>query len=239
MAIAVEDSVEIIWESGKAEHVFVFTEASVKGNGIAYTAVIGNKACIDANSRVIGSIEADLSLGGLYILSLSPSSGSSRIYGGIAKFEEVNGIYFAVVFPDWTVLEKLKPTQRWKFRYISFEYPRRGKKGFLLPTINSSPFAYCFITQEEKEMIEHLCPPKPLARFAPEEYGYEEEELSRYLSDEEEKRKHAGELYSIIDSIFERCGGNEEQYMPMGKDLIPEKYRDYQMLYNADSLWDW
>jgi len=239
MAIAVKDSIEIIREGGEAEHVFVFTEASVKGDGIAYTAVIGDKACIDANSRIIGSIEADLSLGGLYILSLSPSSGSSRIYGGIAKFEEGNGIYFAAVFPDWTILDKLEPAQRWKFRYISFEYPRRGKKGFLLPTINSSPFAYCFITQKERGMIEHLCPPKPVARFAPEEYGYEEEELSRYLSDEEEKQKHVGELYSIIESIFKRCRGNEEQYVPMGKDLIPEEYRDYQMLYNADSLWDW
>lgn len=239
MAIAVEDSIEIIPKSGEAEHVFVFTEASIKRNGIAYTAVIGDKACINANSRAISSIEADLSAGGLYILSLNPSGLSSRIYGGTAKFEEENGIYFAVVFPDWTILEKLSPAQRWKFRYISFEYPRRGKKGFLLPTINSSPFAYCFITREEKEMIEHLCPPKPVARFVPEEYGYDEEELSRYLSDEEEKCKHANELYSIIDSVFERCGGDEEQYMPMKKDLIPEEYRDYQMLYNADSLGDW
>jgi len=239
MAIAVENSIEIIQESGEAEHVFVFTEASTKGNGIAYTAVIGDKACIDAESRVIGSIEADLSIGGLYVLSLSPSSLSSRVYGGIVKFEEGNGIYFAVVLPDWTILEKLKPAQRWKFRYISFEYPRRGKRGFLLPTINSSPFAYCFITQGQKEMIEHLCPPQPVARFAPERYGYNEKELSRYLSDEGEKRRHATELCSIIDSIFERCGANEEQYIPMEKDLIPEEYRDYQMLYNADSLWDW
>jgi len=79
----------------------------------------------------------------------------------------------------------------------------------------------------------------PVARYMPEEYGYEKEELSRYLGDEEEKRQHANELYPIIDSIFERSGGDKEQYTSMGKDLIPEEYRDYQMLYNAESLWDW
>lgn len=239
MAVVVEDLLEIIPEGGEGKYVFVFTEASLKGGGIAYTAVIGDKAGIDANSGAISSIEADLSAGGLYIFSLNPYGLSSRVYGGIVKFEEGNSIYFAVVFPNWTILEKLEPAQRWGFRYISFEYPRRGKKGFLLPTINSSPFAYYFITWEEREMIEHLCPPKPVARFAPEQYGYDEEELLRYLGDEEEKCRHANELRSIVDSIFERCGGNEEQYMPVEKDLIPEEYRDYQMLYNASTLWDW
>ena len=239
MVITVEASTETIPENGGAKYAFVFTEASTGKHGTAYTAVIGEEACVNSNSKSITAVEGDLSVGGLYIISISPSRLSSRVYGGTVKFERKGGIYFAVVFPDWTVLEQLEPAQRWRFRYISFEYPRRGKKGFLLPTINSAPFAYCFITQEEKEIIEHLCPPMPVARYMPEEYGYEKEELSRYLGDEEEKREHASEFYPIIDSIFERSEGNKEQYLPMDKDLIPKEYRDYQMLYNAESLWDW
>ncbi|HEX75952.1 MAG TPA: hypothetical protein G4O12_05125 [Dehalococcoidia bacterium] len=151
MVITVEDSIETIPESVEGKHVFVFTEASAEKHGTAYTAIMGEKARVNGNSKTISAVEGDLLAGGLYIISISPSRLSSRVYGGIVKFERKGGIYFAVVFPDWTVLEQLEPAQRWRFRYISFEYPRRGKKGFLLPTINSSPFAYCFVSQEENQ----------------------------------------------------------------------------------------
>lgn len=239
MVIAVEDSVETIWGNEEARYAFVFTEASTERNGTAYTAVIGENAYMDDNSRRLSTIDGDLSAGGLYIINISPSRLCSRVYGGTVKFQREGNTYFAVVFPDWTILEQLGTVQRWRFKYISFEYPRRGKKGFLLPAINSSPFAYCFITEEEREVIEHLCPPMPVARYTPEEYGYEKEELLRYLGDKEEKRQHADELYPIVHSIFERSGGDKEQYTPIDKALIPEEYHDYQLLYNAESLWDW
>ena len=164
---------------------------------------------------------------------------SSRVYGGIVGFENRNNIYFSVVFPDWHILDKLQPAQRWKFRYISFEYPRQGKRGFLLPTINTSPLAYCFITESDREMIEHLCPPAPIARYMPEEFGYEKGELARYLNDVEEKQRHASELYPIIEELFLKSKGDISHYVLMDKQLIPEDCRDYQMLYNADGLWDW
>jgi len=239
MVITIDDSIEIISENEEVEHIFVFTQVSAERQGTVYTAVIGEKAYINNNSKATNAVEADLSAGGLYIISIGPDVIASRVYGGVVRFEQESGIYFAVVFPEWTILDKLEPAQRWKFRYISFEYPRKGKKGFLLPTINCLPFAYCFITQEERQIIEHLCPPMPVARYLPAEYGYKEEELSRYLTDEQEKSRHADELYPIIESIFVRSKGNKEQYLPMSKNLLPQQYRDYQMLYNANSLWDW
>ena len=239
MVTTVEDTIETTQEDEVVKYVFVFTEALTESHGVAYTAVIGQRAKIDNYSKRICAVEGALSSGELYIISVGPSRLSSRAYGGTVRFEEEDGIYFAVVFPDWAVLEQLEPALRWRFRYISFEYPRGGKRGFLLPTINSSPFAYCFITQEEKEIIGHLCPPMPVAHYMPEEYGYEKEELSTYLADEAEKCRHASELCHIISSIFDRSGGSKEQYLTMDKDLIPEEYRDYQMLCNAENLWDW
>lgn len=239
MVTTIETPVQNIVEKEEGEYVFVFTEASSKGYGVSYTAVIGEKTCIDRNTKAIVAIESDLMSGGLYIISISSSSLCSRAYGGTVEFNRSGNTYFAAVFPDWSIPGRLPPAQRWRFRYIAFEYPRGGKKGFLLPTINDSPFAYCFINSEERQTIEHLCPPMPVARYVPEEYGYESGELSRYLVNEEEKRRHASELFPIIDSIFARCGGDKGQYLPMDKEIIPKEYRDYQMLYNAESLGDW
>ena len=108
-----------------------------------------------------------------------------------------------------------------------------------MPTINTSPFAYSLVTDEEREAMEHLCPPEPIARFIPEQFGYEKAELLRYLNKKGERLKHASELYPLIQSIFERSQGNLDQYIPMKKELIPQEYQDYQLLYNADRLWDW
>jgi len=230
---------QIISEHEENNYPFVFTEACKEGGGIAYNAVMGERFHIDHDTKIIRALEGELITGGLYIISISPHTLSSRVYGGIVGFKNRNNIYFSVVFPDWRILDKLQPAQRWKFRYISFEYPRRRKRGFLLPAINIFPFAYCFITGSDREMIEHLCPPMPIARFMPEEFGYEKEELAEYLNSTEEKYKHAKGLYPVIDNLFQRSKGDINQYMPMNKQLIPEEYRDYQMLYNADSLWDW
>jgi len=239
MVMTADSLAQIISEQEENNYPFVFTEARREDSGIAYNAVIGERFHIDHETKTIRALEGELSTGGLYIISISPHTLSSRVYGGIVGFENRNNIYFSVVFPDWHLLDKLQPAQRWKFRYISFEYPRRGKRGFLLPTINISPFAYCFIMESDREMIEHLCPPVPIARFMPEEFGYEKEELAKYLNSAEEKHKHANELYPVIDNLFLRSKGNINQYVPMDKQLLPEEYRDYQMLYNADSLWDW
>ena len=239
MVMTADSLTQIISEEEESNYPFVFTEACKEDGGIAYRAVVGEGLHIDNDMKIIKALEGELSTGGLYIISISPHVLSSRVYGGIVGFENRNNIYFSVVFPDWSILDKLQPAQRWKFRYISFEYPRRGKKGFLLPTINISPFTYCFITESDREMIEHLCPPMPIARFVPEEFGYEKEELTKYLSSVEEKQRHANELYPVIHYLFHRSKGDINQYMPMDKQLIPEEYRDYQVLYNAGSLGDW
>ena len=239
MVVTADSLTQIISEEEEGHYPFVFTEAHRENGEIAYSAVIGERFYTGHDKKFIKALEGELNTGGLYIISISPYTLSSRVYGGIVGFENKNNIYFSVVFPDWSILDKLQPAQRWKFKYVSFEYPRRGKKGFLLPTINVSPFTYCFITESDREVIEHLCPPTPIARFIPEEFGYEKEELTKYLGSVEEKRKHANELYPAIDTLFQRSKGDINQYMLMDKHLIPEEYRDYQVLYNADSLWDW
>lgn len=239
MVLTVETPAEIIPGYEGISYPLVFTEVRKDEGKLAYTAVIGEKLHRDYNTKAITALEADLVTGGLYILSLSPHDLSSRAYSGIAGFESEDNIYFAVVFPDWSIPDKLEPASRWKFRYVSFEYPRGGKKGFLLPTINTSPFAYCFITKQQSQLIKHLCPPKPIASYAPEEFGYTKGKLLSYFKSPRVRQKHADELYPIIDNIFEQSKGNINQYIPMNKQLIPRQYRDYQMLYNADSLWDW
>mgnify|MGYP001061284140 CR=1 FL=1 len=239
MVVTTDSLAQIISEQEEDNYPFVFTEARRENGGIVYNAVIGEKLHVDPVMKTVRALEGELSTGGLYIISISSYSLSSRVYGGIVGFENSNNIYFSVVFPDWHILDKLQPVVRWRFRYISFEYPRRGKKGFLLPTINIFPFAYCFITESDREMIEHLCPPVPIARYMPEEFGYDKEELTRYLNSTEQKQKHANELYPAIHNFFQRSKGDINHYIPMDKQLIPEEYRDYQMLYNADGLWDW
>ena len=239
MVVTADSLTQIISEQEEDSYPFVFTEARRENGSIVYNAVMGERFHIDHDTKIIRALEGELSTGGLHIISISPYSLSSRVYGGIVGFENRDNIYFSVVFPDWHILDKLQPAQRWKFRYISFEYPRRGKKGFLLPTINTFPFAYCFITESDREMIEYLCPPMPIARYMPEEFGYEEEELARCFNSIEEKQKHANELYPVIEELFLKSKGDISHYIPMDKQLIPEDCRDYQMLYNADSLWDW
>ena len=239
MVVTADSLTQIISEQEENSYPLVFTEARRESDGIVYNAVIGERFHTNHSMEIIRALEGELSTGGLYIINISPHTLSSRVYGGITGFENRNSIYFSVVFPDWHILDKLQPAQRWKFRYISFEYPRRGKEGFLLPTISIAPFAYCFITKSDREMIEHLCPPAPIARYMPEEFGYEKEELARYLNEAEEKQKHANELYPPIEDLFLKSNGDVSYYIPMDKQLIPEEYQGYQMLYNADSLWDW
>ena len=139
MAVVIEDltkpTPEFEWELNLP---FVFTEIKLEDGLIAYTAVLGEKAYL--NSNEIASVEGDLSEHGIYIIYISPVTLASRIYGGTVEFENENNLYYAVVTPDWNILNKLEPAQRWRFSYVSFEYPRRGKRRFLLPTINTSPF---------------------------------------------------------------------------------------------------
>ena len=139
MVMTADSLTQIISEHEGDNYPFVFTEARRVDSRIAYNAVIGEKFHVDPDKKIIKAVEGELGTGGLYIMSISPHTLSSRVYGGIVGFENRNNIYFSVVFPDWHILDKLQPAQRWKFRYISFEYPRRGKRGFLLPTINISP----------------------------------------------------------------------------------------------------
>ena len=239
MVMTVDSLTQIILEQGENNYPLVFTEARKENGSVTYNAVMGEEFRIDHDTKIIRVLKGELSTGGLYTISISPHTLRSRVYGGVVSFENRNNIYLSVVFPDWHILDELQPVQRWMFRYISFEFPRQGKKGFLLPTINISPFVYCFITQSDREIIEHLCPPVPIACYMPEKFGYEKEEIVRYLNSVEEKRKHAEELYPTIANFFQRSEGDINQYIPMDKQLIPEEYRDCQVLYNADSLGDW
>ena len=108
-----------------------------------------------------------------------------------------------------------------------------------MPTLSAAPFAYGFISQAERERIEHLCPPEPIARYSPEEFGYNSEELSRFLESEEGKLKHIGELLPRLEDIFDRVDGDPHQYIVMLKRLVPTEYRDYDLLYGADVLGGW
>ena len=229
-------------EDGAPVYPVVFTEvaAAEPGTGrraasgaLRYTAVIGDTAHIDHHTGVIKGIENRLD-----IMSIGPRSMYARAYEGLAAFYQAGGIYFTVVFPTEYRLADMQPALRWRFRF-AFEYPRRRKKGFLVPTISSLPPAYCFLSEGERSRIEHLCPPIPIARYIPEEFGYDSEEMATFLQSEEQRQQHLERLYPLIEAIFQRTAADPAQYLPMSKELIPVEFRDYELLYDADMLGGW
>ena len=219
----------------------VFTEVSARQCGgetylkqiLSYIAVVGQTADINLETGVINAIDDRI-----YVISLTPSHANSRAYDGIAGFYREKDIYFALLIPSEQQFPKMTPALRWRFR-LAFEYPRRRKRGFIIPTINASHLAYCFISEAERGKMEHLCPPMPIARYNPEEFGYTEDELREYLESEERRREHAQQLYPMIESIFARTKGELSQYIPMSKELIPRKYRSFELLYDAEILGSW
>ena len=217
-------------------HPFVFTSVVAEEAGVSptYTAICGHHGRLDPGTQTITEVENRL-----YIISARPHQSHSRAYEGKADFCYEEGIYFALVWPDWTLLSGLDPATRWRFRYVSFEYPKKRKMGFILPTLNTFPFAWCFISSEEREWIEHLCPPEPVARYDPQRFGYKPEELASYLADSERQHQQSQRLYPIVEELFRRSGGDAGQYLPMGKELLPQEYRDYELLYDAQILGGW
>ena len=209
-------------------------ETAKPSNLTSCTAVIGDTAHIDASDDSFRAIEDNL-----YVMNVSNDHIHSRFYQGMAGFFRSEHSHFAVVFPDMYVLPKMKPITRWRFQHLAFEYPRGQKRGFLVPALSAAPFAYGFISDSEREKIEHLCPPEPIARYIPEEFGYDREELSTYLRNREEKLDHIGELLPMMEDIFHRINGDPRWYKAMVKKLIPEKYRDYDLLYGAEMLGGW
>ena len=201
---------------------------------VSCTAIIGYTAHIDPRDGAIAAIED-----GLYILNITHGRMNSRSYDGIAGFFRGERSHFAVVFPDMHILPKMGPITRWRFQHLLFEYPRGRKRGFLLPTTSTMPFAYGFISQVELDYIEHLCPPEPIARYAPEEFGHSEDSYRMYLKSEERKLEHSAKLLPILEGIFERIGGDASRYTDMRKSKIPAEYRDYDLLYGADILGGW
>ena len=225
------------WELEEIHHAeeypIVFTEVGRKEEALFYTAMIGQNVHIDFETGAIRAVEDRL-----YIINLTPDQANSRIYDGVAGFHKAEGVYFTLVVPSQRLLAKMDPALRWRFR-LAFEYPRTRKGAFLVPTLSTSPFPYCFITEAERERIEHLCPPLPIARYIPEEFSYSREEIKECWQSEEGRQVQARQLHPLIESLFSRAKGDLSHYRPMSKELLPLEYRGHQLLYNAEMLGGW